>query len=176
MSHMLYHGGVYFNATTTARSYVITLIFLCHTPSSPFKGHLVPDLNSSALSSSYFYLLPYLHNLKLVIHLAVLSIFRNIQRRMAGWLRSDEFKRMWKKLIVTYSRYYFDIRLEELRRSTTNRNQGSRCVGWQSHCIIPDFKAEANLPSPYTHMSRAPKYIGPIIIILITIILTASVV
>lgn len=85
-------------------------------------------------------------NTKLLVQLYQISArFRWLISRMDGWLMNDHLERIWNEVLVTYSRYYQGICLEELRRT------------WIFSIWIAGIPAESqtkHLPSTSLHIYR----------------------
>jgi hypothetical protein len=63
---------------------------------------------------------PSLHKKTIVLFcvcLSVLSVVEKIDRRVVGWLMSDELENIWKEAALRHLMHYPDILLEELRKT-----------------------------------------------------------
>jgi hypothetical protein len=50
-----------------------------------------------------------------------------------GRLNNNDVERIWKEVISASSRYYTNIRLKGLRKTTGNIHQDSQCAGGNSN-------------------------------------------
>jgi hypothetical protein len=79
------------------------------------------------------------------------SVHRTTRRRMVRWLMNNELQRIWKEVLVACSRYYPNIRLEELKNTTENLSQATRCPDGDENEAPLEYKLETYR---YTNLCR----------------------
>jgi hypothetical protein len=78
-----------------------------------------------------------------IIYLYVCAVSNPDYTVSNSWMTIMNWKGWWMRDRAQILRYYLGIRLEELRKTTGNISQESRCPGRDSNQVPPEHKSDA---------------------------------